>query len=198
MVLALEELDAITRDYMLEEFVAEWSGVPYVPRRLTAYGAQLWPGMMEDAIRDGDDDALIYALRSVPGVLMAQEPFTTRRGERRMRAVNPLQASELVAVGEFGTWYVRGLAARLLAEGVREVEVYRAAPPRWEAGSCARHEGARVFTRVAYDGHRAGYWPVGDPEAFSVPFGPGCHHSIRRVTPGHDEGRDDDGADLRS
>lgn len=180
MVLSLEELDAVTRAHMEQEFLAERNENPYLSERLTAYGAEVWPQMMLDAIRGGDDDTLIYALRSVPGVLMQRESFRTRRGELRSRVINPYQASELLAVGEFGTWYVRGLAARLLAEGVEEVEVYRAAPPRWAIGACARHEGLRVATQTVYDGHRAGYWPVENPNAFSVPFGPGCHHSIRR------------------
>jgi hypothetical protein len=32
-----------------------------------------------------------------------------------------------------------------------------------------------------YDGHRARYWPTENPTAVSVPFGPNCHHTIRRI-----------------
>jgi hypothetical protein len=39
-----------------------------------------------------------------------------------------------------------------------------------------------VTVREIHDGHRARYWPApGNPGAFSIPFAPGCHHTIRRI-----------------
>ncbi len=50
------------------------------------------------------------------------------------------------------------------------------------ARQAAEHEGLIVSVREVYDGHRARYWPEpGNADAFSIPFGPGCHHVIRRV-----------------
>jgi hypothetical protein len=60
--------------------------------------------------------------------------------------------------------------------------VYRAAEPKWVVAGCAGHEGAIVSAQEVYDGHRANYWPNENPDAFAIPFQPGCHHSIRRVS----------------
>lgn len=179
-MLALDDLDEVTREHMLREFVAEQAAPdPYVPFRLTPDGADIWPTLMEEAIQTGSDESLHLALRNAPGLFASHEPWV-RNGVTRMRAVNQNQASEMLATSEFNTWYVRGLSARLLEENVPYVEVYRAAVPKWEVAGCASHEGRMVATQDVYDGHRAAYWPVENPTAFSVPFQPGCHHSIRR------------------
>jgi hypothetical protein len=90
-------------------------------------------------------------------------------------------AAERLAVTEFNTWYVRGLAKRLLDEGVTQCQVYRAALPKWEPADCTKHEGQAYPVKDVYDGHRAKYWPEPrNPNAFSIPAGPSCHHTIRR------------------
>lgn len=180
MALTFDELDAGTREHMLREFVAERESLdPYVPFRLTPHGVDLWPTLMEEAIESGSDESLHLALRGASGVLVSQETWV-RNGITRVRAVNHNQASEMLATSEFNTWYVRGLSAKLLQEGVANVEVYRAGVPKWEVAGCASHEGRIVAAKDVYDGHRAAFWPVENPTAFSVPFQPGCHHSIRR------------------
>jgi hypothetical protein len=63
----------------------------------------------------------------------------------------------------------------------RGVVVYRASEPKWAVASCSQHEGHIVPVRKVYDGHRSRYWPTEDLNAFSIPFQPGCHHSIRRT-----------------
>lgn len=90
------------------------------------------------------------------------------------------QASVRLATNEFNTWYVRGLSGLLLDEGMVQCEVYRAGHPKWEPSECSKHEGEIVAVQDVYAGHRRRYWPVPDPTAFSIPFQPGCHHSIRR------------------
>lgn len=75
-----------------------------------------------------------------------------------------------------------GLAHRLVSEGETECEVYRASEPKFKHASCSVHEGRAYPLPSIIDGHRAGYWPEpGDPEKLSIPAGPGCHHTIRRV-----------------
>lgn len=92
------------------------------------------------------------------------------------------QSAARLALTEFSTWYVRGFAKRLLDEGVAQCQVYRGAQPKWEPGECADHEGRVVPVQSIYDSHRARYWPEpGDAAAFSIPFGPSCHHVIRRM-----------------
>jgi hypothetical protein len=90
-------------------------------------------------------------------------------------------------LGEFSTWYVHGLARRLLDEGETQCQIYRGEPPRplgqgETTGECSKYEGAIVSAQLIYDNHRARYWPEpGNKDALQIPFAPWCHHIIRRV-----------------
>jgi hypothetical protein len=111
------------------------------------------------------------------------EIYTDAKGVTRERRVNVAQATGRLCLSEFNTWYVRGLATRLLEEGVTHCQAYRAAIPKWEPGECSTHEGQIYTVQEIYDGHRRRYWPEpGDTTATSIPFGPGCHHTIRRIS----------------
>ena len=50
--------------------------------------------------------------------------------------------------------------------------------PRCE---CTGLEGKIVQVKKIYDGHRAKYHPYENISAFSIPSGPYCHHTIRRI-----------------
>jgi hypothetical protein len=175
------ELDNVTRKAMLAEFEAEEnSGQPYRSKAVSEEGLKAFPMLMRSAIESGDEGSLGDALND-PGYWLPTEEYV-RSGVTRERQRNIRQAAERLALTEFSTWYVRGLARRLLNEGIPKCQVYRAAEPKWVPGTCAEHEGLVVDIQVVYDGHRAKYWPEpGNPDAFSIPFGPGCHHVIRRV-----------------
>jgi hypothetical protein len=176
-----EELDGKTREHMLAEFEAEEAGGnPYRSKALSPEGLRRFPEFMRLAIEIGDEGTLMQAIND--GVYW--EPYETyvRKGIQRQRRRNIRQAAERLSLTEFSIWYVRGLARRLLDEGVQKCQVYRGALPKWEPGECAEHEGRIVDVQMIYDGHRARYWPEpGDPNAFSIPFGPGCHHIIKRI-----------------
>lgn len=176
-----EELDDITRRYMLEEFEEEeLQGNPYRAKRLSAIGSTEFPGLMRQAIRSGNEVTLIRSLLSSQ-YWYPTEPYN-RSGMTHQRKVNTPQAAELLGLTEFNTWYVRGLAKRLMEEGITQCQVYRASEPKWERGECTEHEG-KIFPIIEiYNGHRAKYWPEpGNPYAISIPLGPNCHHTIRRI-----------------
>jgi len=181
MAMNFEELDATTRGYMLEEFEAEEaSGHAYRSRALSAAGLSAFPSLLRAAIRNGDEESL-SALLQVPSYWNPTETYV-RNGVTRQRQVNIQQASERLALTEFNTWYVRGLAKRLITEGVTQCQAYRGAVPKWEPAECSMHEGQVFQVQDIYFGHRAKYWPEpGNPSANSIPFGPGCHHTIRRI-----------------
>lgn len=179
MALDLEELDDETREHMLREFEAEWATTDkYIPKSLSAEGLSAWPGLMTTAISTGDDESLRVALTA--NTHYFEPRIQTGTGSK---VQNIPQAAALLAQSEFNTYYIRGLSAKLLAESVDRAEVYRAAEPTMSKAACSTHEGTEVSVQDVYDGHRAKYHPVQAPGAFSVPFQPGCHHSIRRVTP---------------
>lgn len=174
MAMDYEELDDETREYMLEAFEEEEaSGNPYRSAILSDAGLEAWPDLMRDAIQTGNEVTLGRALN---------DPKFWNPRDSSGKRVNVRQASHRLALTEFSTWYVRGFAKRLMDQGVEKCQVYRGEEPKWEPGACAEHEGMIVDVETVYEGHRARYWPEpGDDDAFSIPFGPGCHHVIRRV-----------------
>lgn len=181
MAMNFEELDDATRSYMLAEFEREETGQPYRAKVLTSTGVAAIPSIIRDALRTSNEISLAAALLD-PSYWLPTEAYV-RDGIVRERKVNMQQAAERLAITEFNTWYVRGLAARLLAEKVERCQAYRAAIPKWEAADCTAHEGQVYLVIDIYNGHRARYWPEpGNSEALSIPFGPGCHHTIRRWT----------------
>lgn len=168
-----EELDHGTREHMLAAFENEEASGPYRSQVLSAAGLAAFPDLMRDAIRAGDETALAAGL--------TRDDFWEEYDAGGKR-VNVRQSAERLALTEFNTWYVAGLARKLQAEGATECEVYRAATPRWEHASCSTHEGQRYPLAEIVAGHRGGYWPPpGISDAFSIPAGPGCHHTIRRT-----------------
>ena len=113
------------------------------------------------------------------------EPFEEyeRAGIMRSRPRNIAASGQRLALREFGSWYVRGLAKRLLDEGVETCQIYRGAQPKSEPGECAQHEGVIVSVEETYKGHRAGYCPQrGNAAALSTPFAPVSDHVVRRIT----------------
>ncbi len=166
---------------MLEEFKREWaSSNPYRSPRLNQEGKRAFPSLMEAAIRSGTEVSLAESL-SDPRFWQSHETYY-RSGTPQQRRINPKKAAEFLADTEFNTWYVRGLAKKLLDEGVSECQVYRAAPAWEPREECLIHEGQSYSVQEIYDGHRARYWPKpGNPEALSIPIGTNCHHTIRRL-----------------
>jgi len=162
-----EDLDAITRRWMLEEFEKEYSSAnPYYGKALTAAGRQAYVIEMRRAIQDpnGNEVMLTMAL-SLPSYWTEHPESNTQR----------------LAITEFNTWYVRGLCRRLIEENIEECEVYRAGSAEEPRAECTSWEGRRFKVTQVYNGHRARYWPRPNPGIFSVPAGANCHHSIRRI-----------------
>jgi hypothetical protein len=177
------ELDETTREWMLLRFEAEEpSGSPFRSEALSQHGLAHWPDLMRQAITDpaGNEVTLAAGLNR-PGYWQATETYV-RNGVSRQRHVNPAQASERLAVTEFNTWYVAGLAARLQKEEVARCRVYRAGIPKWQSAACSVHEGQTYAVAEIIEGHRVGYWPPpGVYGRLSIPVGPGCHHTIERA-----------------
>ena len=181
MAMKFEELDDITRRYMLNEFEDEQGGVnPYKSKALSEKGLEVFPDLLREAIKSGNEETLTHAI-SNNSYWKPTETYE-RDGIIRSRNVNIRQASERLGHTEFNTWYVHGLAKRLMEEGVSKCQVYRGAMPKWEPGECSVHEGKIYDVKEIYDGHRVRYWPeTKQSQAMSIPYGPGCHHTIRRV-----------------
>jgi len=166
---------------LLREFEAEEAfHRPYRGERMSALGRSDFSILMRRAIEIGSEVTLTdRVIRQ--DYWMSSEGYT-RAGVTRERCINFVQAAEQLGLSEFNTWYVRGLSRRLLDEGVEHCQICRGTMPKWEPGESSAHEGLVVRVQDVYDGHRIRYWPKpGRPDRLSIPFTPGCHHTIRRV-----------------
>ncbi|MFY9301270.1 MAG: hypothetical protein WAO91_08795 [Candidatus Nitrosotenuis sp.] len=174
-----EELDDKTRKYMLEEFHKEQSNNPYRSGRMTSEGLKNVIRHIEDAIKSGNEVTLIKSL-SNPSYWKSEE--TRHKGNTTHQArIDPNEAAKTFGLTEFNTWYVRGLAKRLMDEGQEECEIYRAQYAEEPRCTCSKLERHRFKVKDVYDGHRAKYHPTANYAAFSIPSGPNCHHTIRGI-----------------
>lgn len=168
--MVFEELDARTRALMVEEFEAERRGpAPFRPPDIPEKAWVVLLEMVRDSLRGGTVGDLASALRRA-----SAEGRLPRGGERRLL--------ETYARFEFCTWYVRGLARRLLEEGEEFAMVAHGEEGRQRTGRCGLFQGQVVSVRAVFEGHRARYWPPpGNPFALTVPADPTCRHTIRRL-----------------
>ena len=181
-VFYFEELTDETRAVMLREFEAEQREEnPYRSNRLSDAGLEVFPGAMRNAIVTGNEESLEDELIE-PDFWWEWETYE-RGGVTHERQINFEAAARSLAITEFNTWYVRGLAKRLIDEGLESCEVYRAEDARERYGGCPLDEGSLLSLEEVYDGHRARYWPwPGNPDALSIPAHPNCHYTIRRTS----------------
>lgn len=160
---------ADSRERMLEAFLAEQASngmQPYVPSGMTPMGEEQFPGFMEAALRGGNEMTLANDLDFAP--------FWNG-------AAHPSRIAKRVAVTEFNTWYVRGLALRLADEGVESCAVF-AADTTAKCAECSPIDGKTLPVEVILAGHRIRYHhETPNTDALAVPLHPECRHSIRRI-----------------
>ena len=152
MPLQYDSLDPTTRRYSLQELERDLAnGTLVVPERLRPGATDDYVKLLRDALKYYDD---LWLEERLQGMLVDFElRRTTSGGETTARI--PENAARLLAEGEFNRYYMRGVAARAVAEGAAEVEVYRArlsAEPRSES---ARLEGERLQASALLEEMRA-------------------------------------------
>ncbi|MEY2423034.1 MAG: hypothetical protein QOI95_3101 [Acidimicrobiaceae bacterium] len=180
--MAFTELDDMTRKFMLRQFEGEEAGTPYRSNQLSAAGLGAFAELMRSAIEDpaGNEISLSAALGT---------PEYWEKGYVQQRksgpvwvTINPEASATRLALTEFNTWYVAGLAHRLRDEGESTCEVYRADEPIGARAACTEYEGSVVAVELVIMSHRCRYWPApGEPDRFMIPAAFNCHHTIRRV-----------------
>lgn len=125
MGLTLEDLVDTTRQYMLAEFERDLTrGSLYYSKWFSGQGKRDYPELCRLAILTGSDETLAAALSS-PGIFVERYEKSTPKGGTTTAAV-PYTAPVTFAEGEFNRFYLRGLCARLIAEGGERIEIYRA------------------------------------------------------------------------
>ncbi len=109
-------------------------GSIYLSPWLSPQGLADWTNLLRDAARIGTDDTLAAQLRLSGRINRTAQRRKPKGGLTTYNV--PYTASETMAEGEFNRFYVRGLCRYAIANGIAQLEVYRAkavAEPR--AGS---------------------------------------------------------------
>lgn len=177
MAMNFHELTLTVRAAMIAALEdEEASGRPYQSKIMSPQGLEAYSSIIRASINSGTEVTLADDLA---------DPRFWKEKNARGATVNPMAAAAALALTEFNTWYVAGLAAVLQNEGATHCEVYRADDPRGDRASCSAHEEQPYPLADVVAGHRIGYWPRnGTPVkgAFTVPAITNCHHTIRRLT----------------
>lgn len=177
------------REEMLNRWSQENETLVAGGNRADCYGADLleagwdrWAEVMPAAVQDHDDDWLWGQMHD-QRLWRSHRPRRLKSGGFSQMRVNLEWACDLLCLGEFNIAYIRGLAHVMESDGESECLVYRAQPAGEPRCECSEWEGKCFPVNQVIAGHRARYWPRGTerPDAFSVPSGFNCHHSIRRL-----------------
>jgi hypothetical protein len=144
MSLYLHHLDPRTRLLMHNEVQHDLArGALYLSRRLTDPGRAMYVPTLLNAVMRGDTDSFAQGIQR-NRLLKTHEESHSRRGMPFVKAV-PHDAHVTLAEGEFHRFYLRGLSARAVEDGIEHLEIFRAKVvhvPRWESE-------ARIGKRIA-------------------------------------------------
>ncbi len=138
------DLDDKTRSYMLKAIEdAERNGQIYYSSRFNAAGKEQWLGLLEEAAREHNEHWLAYELEARR--LMKEFEVSERPIGRYSIKHVPHTSAETLAEGQFNRFYMLGLCLRAEADGIRELEVYRAK----ETSSPRPESEALIGTKIA-------------------------------------------------
>jgi hypothetical protein len=184
MPLLYQNLDPTTRRYAVEELDRDVGAQALMTSdRLRPGSAEEYRKLLRDALAYYDDQWLEDRLRPL---LVSFELRRTPSGGQTTARV-PDNAARLMAEGEFNRYYMRGLSRRALAEGLGELEVYRARLSEQPRAESARLEGERVRAVELLADLRAGGGEE-DHDGPPLPLGrPNSGLSVR--LPGGDDAR---------
>lgn len=120
-----ENLDGKTRAFMLETISeAEASGNIYYSARFNDEGFKQWVPLLKEAAKEHDEHWLAYQLEA-NRLMKGFEESMTPSGGYTVKHV-PASAAETMGEGQFNRFYILGLCKRARAEGISNLEVYRA------------------------------------------------------------------------
>lgn len=174
MPLNLHHLDPLTRKHMLDEIeLDEQTQSLYISPRLTPHFSPEYSGILKSVVADGHDETLAAELAR-PGRLNSHETRNTAKGV--ISAKVPVTAPATLSEGEFNRFYIRGLCARAMSEGVTHLEVYRAKSvtnPRPESEALL---GQRIPVEQLLNDLRAS---IGIDTVLGLPAGPNSGLSVR-------------------
>jgi hypothetical protein len=176
MGLRYEDLDAVTRKYMLEEIDMDIRAEKiYRSSYLTQSGQGDFPDLVRQAAESGNDDTLA-------GSLKGKFNRTTQR--KRPKAPGyytadvPVNAAEVLAESEFNRYFCRGLCRRAMDETIARLQVFRAKAVAVARPESERKIGLLVDPQVVLIDIRKSQ-EHGVETALGIPPGPGSGITLR-------------------
>lgn len=175
MTLSFENLDAKTRQLMLEEIERDISnGTLYISPRLSAAGQTDYAGLLKEAAGQHDDAWLEQQLR-LNGRMNAVEQRRKPSGGFTSARV-PATAPETLAEGEFNRFYIRALCRRAADEGIATLAIYRAKPVASPRPESQAKIGIQVNAQALLNDLRT---HQGVDTALGLPAGPNSGLSVK-------------------
>lgn len=170
MPLNYENLDVTTRKFMQEEIKNDTAkGVLYISNRLNEQGKTLWPSLLLEAAKSGNDASLASKLRSERALK------TTELRQEKSVAV-PVTAADTLSEGEFNRYYARGVCLHAISNGSSEVTAYRARTSGSPRASSEAKIGHKYNAKKLLEDLRA---HPGVDTALGLPNGPNSGLSVK-------------------
>lgn len=170
----LENLNDEVRTFMLAEIERDMeSGKLYMSKRFNAHGVEVYPSLLQEAVREHDDTWLAKQLHS-GGVFKALERGTAW-GKPSVGRVDAT-AHETLAEGEFNRFYMRGLCQFAIEQGIGELELYRAKDVYHERATSHARIGDHFSPQTLLADLTA---PLGSRTESGMPPGPNSGLSLR-------------------
>jgi hypothetical protein len=96
-------------------------GGVYLNKRLSHAGQSAYPKLLSAAVADGDNQTLLASLD-------LDRHFYPEQGRDGSAVPLPVSAVETYIYGEWNKFYMRGLCAYAVEQGIPQLEIYRARP----------------------------------------------------------------------
>jgi len=174
MALTYKNLDERIRELMLDEINLDVSqGTLYLSKRLTEEGKQNYEALLKEAIQNYDDAWLGNELRGRGYMQSSEERRKPTGGFTTARV--PATAADTLAEGEFNRFYARGLCLRAIADGIRELVIYRAKEVRNPRAESEQMIGSRRDAKALLEDLRSS---IGIEPALGIPPGPNSGLSV--------------------
>lgn len=171
----LVNLDEITRRYMLQEMDGDVrAGRLYLSKRFTDKGRQDYEALLREATQTHDAQWLAEQLNTGNRMGTGEVSHSKKGGAYVKRT--PFGDHETIAFGEFNRYYIRGLCARAVDEGIKDVIVYRALDVAQERASSAQLIGSSVDAAALLADLREN---IGTGTRMGIPSGPNSGISVK-------------------
>lgn len=167
-MLNIPDLTPRTRQLMSELFESD----SYLSKQLTDAGCAQYREIVARHLADGTADSMLAEVKRIPQHCL----------QPNKKGVIPVDVMDRLVHTDYLGLYNCAKARELLEMGETHAVIERLGDALETRGACTRLEGLALPLAAMKDCFRANYHPPGNPNAFTLPIGPNCHHGIRQLT----------------